>query len=68
LVADDNAGVIRVDPINGNQSLVSSGGFFINPNGITIARARAQVPEPTTILLLGSGLIGTIGFRRKLKK
>ncbi|MFC1823949.1 PEP-CTERM sorting domain-containing protein [Thermodesulfobacteriota bacterium] len=32
------------------------------------ATSSTPIPEPTTMLLLGSGLIGLVGFRRKFKK
>ena len=40
-----------------------SRGYFDN-----LVIDTAPVPEPTTILLLGTGLIGLIGARRKIKK
>jgi hypothetical protein len=54
---------------NGIDDLVLSG--FWNDNGsishVSLYGTSAPVPEPATMLLLGSGIVGLVGFRKKFK-
>ena len=49
-------------------SIVTGGGFFVSSGAITSGDTVVVVPEPGTIGLLGTGLVGIAGLvRRKLK-
>ncbi len=40
----------------------------VSLNSVSALPEPAPVPEPSTLLLLGSGLIGLVGFKRKYKQ
>jgi hypothetical protein len=55
---------VRMSLVNGTWSYPNFTLLDLN----TAPAAPASIPEPSTILLLGSGLVGFVGFRRKFKK
>jgi PEP-CTERM motif len=80
---DTNTGTLSIDfnvyPVTGNIPTGSanqvwslqaeySGGPAGNSGNLVTNRLSVTVPEPTTIFLLGLGLIGLWGFRKKFKK
>ena len=44
------------------------GRAFMGVDDVSLEASAASVPEPSTMLLFGSGLIGLWGFRKKFKK
>jgi len=62
LIDDGNWSLLRASDINDTGEIVGVG---INPNGVRTTFLLKPIPEPSTLLLLASGLAGLAAWRRK---
>jgi len=56
------------NPLKGSIGYTSDNLFSVSEIQAYGSAATNQVPEPATMLLLGLGLVGLVGMRRKLRK
>ena len=64
----DDLDFLKISILDGNFGLGFDPDCHYWNDGIELRVETAPVPEPATMLLLGTGLIGLAGFRRKFRK
>jgi len=67
-VTDGQMRVATFDGTTGAYLSDFTSGNLINPQFLVFGSSETSVPEPCTMLLLGSGLLSLVGLRRKFKK
>src|SRR5262245_32677375 len=61
--AGASSGIVKIDPVTGNQTVLSKGGFFVAPNDVVVGPDKLYVADSAAFNNVGAVL--SVGIQSK---